>query len=132
MNKTNKNEIPGFRNYDKWMEGYDVLHNWLQDSLERIQNNKPHNMSKEERNEIINNVAFSLVKGAVALQFVGDQDFYLQSEDEDDIEILIKFKKSYNSMKKDEIVFNLMKDIILALEREKHQFERIAATYDNK
>lgn len=129
MTKTIKHETPGFRNYDKWMEGYDVLHNWLQDSLERIQNNKPHNMSKKERNEIINNVAFSLVKGAVALQFVGDQDFYHQSEDED-MEILIRFKKNYTPMKKDEITFNLMKDIILALERERHQFERIAATYD--
>jgi hypothetical protein len=124
-----ENETPGFRNYDKWMESYDVLHNWLQDSLERIQNNQPHNMSKEERNEIINNVAFSLIKGAVALQFVGDQDFYLQSEDKD-LEILIRFKKNYTPMKKDALAFNLMKDIILVLEQEKHQFERIAATYN--
>jgi len=125
----NENKTPGFRNYDKWMEGYDVLHNWLQDSLERIQNNNPHNMSKEERNEIINNVAFSLIKGAVALQFVGNQDFYHKSED-DDLEILIRFKKDYKEIKKDKIAFNLMKDVILVLEQDKHQFERIATSYE--
>lgn len=124
MNK-HENETPGFRNYDKWMEGYDVLHNWLQDSLERIQNNNPHNMSKEERNEIINNVAFSLVKGAVALQFVGNQDFYHKSEDED-LEILIRFKKDYKEMTKED----LLKDVILILEQEGNQFERIAAAYE--
>lgn len=122
----NENKTPGFRNYDKWMEGYDVLHNWLQDSLERIQNNKPHNMSKKERNEIINNVAFSLVKGAVTLQFLGDQDFYYRGEK---MELMIKFKRNYE-MNKEEIAFNLMKDVILILEQERHQFERIATSYD--
>lgn len=86
-------------------------------------------MSKEERNEIINNVAFSLIKGAVALQFVGNQDFYHKSED-DDLEILIRSKKDYKEIKKEEIAWNLMKDVILVLEQEKHQFERIATSYE--
>lgn len=124
---TSENETPGFRNYDKWMEGYDVLHNWLQDSLERIQNNKPNNMSKEERNEIIKNVAFSLVSGATDLQFIGKRDFHIDNQD---MEILIRCKKEYPGMKKEEITFSLMKDVLLVLEQERHQFERIATTYE--
>lgn len=122
-----ENEIPGFRNYDKWMEGYDVLHNWLQDGLERIRNNKSQHMSKKERNENIKNVAFSLVSGAIDLQFIGKRDFHIDNQD---MEILIRCKKEYPGMKKEEVTFSLMKDVLLVLEQEKHQFERIATSYE--
>ncbi len=108
------------------MDGYDELHHWLQDMFNRSPNNKPQ-MTKEERNKYRKNVAHALVKGAVALQFIGDRDFYCNNSD---MEVMIKFKKDYQEMSKDEITFNLMKDVILLLEREEHQLKRIAATYD--
>ncbi len=65
----------------------------------------------------------------MALQFVGEQDFYYNNED---MEILIKFKKDYKNMPKEEITFSLMKDVILLLEKEEQQLVRIATSYDKK
>lgn len=128
MTKTTKDEILGFKNFDKWMKGYDVHYKWLDDGLKRIQNNQPlHDMGSEERKKYLHNVAFSLVSGAIDLQFIGKHDFYIDNQD---MEVLIRYKKTYSGMKKEEITFSLMKDVILLLEKEESQLRRIANAYD--
>jgi len=121
------NEIPGFRNYDKFLEGYSVFSDYFTDRMKDIVGGT-HNENElpDETKEKFLPIVKALIKGAVALQFVGDQDFYYNN---DDMEILIKFKKDYKEMTKEEITFNLMKDVILILEQEGNQFERIVATY---
>lgn len=127
------NEIPGFRNYDKFLEGYSVFSDYFTDGLRYVRGkeSKYHeeNESLDETKKKLIPIATALIKGAVALQFVGDQDFYHNG---DEIEIFIKFKKDYKDMPKDEVTFSLMKDVILLLEKEQHQFERIATSYKGK
>jgi len=120
------NEIPGFRNYDKFLEGYSVFSDYFTDRMKDIVGGK-HNENElpDETKEKFLPIVKALIKGAVALQFVGDKDLYHNGED---MEILIKFKKEYKSLTLDKIEFDLMKDVILALEQEKHQFERIATS----
>ena len=124
----NENKTPGFRNYDKWMGGYQPFLKWLINELKCIRTNKP-TTTEEEWSKLSHTLLNSILKGAIALQYVGDQDFYHNDED---IEILIRFKKDYTEMTKDEIVFNLMKDVILVLEQEEHQLLRIANSYDKR
>ena len=121
-----ENETPGFRNYDKWMEGYQPFLKWLINELKWIRTNNP-TTTDEEWSKLSHTLLNSILKGATELQYVGDQDFYHNDED---LEILIKFKKEYKSSTRDNVEFDLMKDVILLLEQEGHQFERIAATYE--
>ncbi|KAF5035300.1 hypothetical protein DSECCO2_587100 [anaerobic digester metagenome] len=135
MSKKNKNndETSGFRNYDKFLEGYHIFSDYFTDGFSHKRENKSeyHNedgLTDETKAELIP-IATALVKGAVALQFIGDRDFYFNN---DDMEVMIKFKKDYNNMTKEEITFNLMKDVILLLEKEEQQLIRIANAYDQK
>lgn len=135
MTKTTKDETPGFRNYDEWDKGFSKYREYISDSYKYIrlgeEGSKYHsdNETLEETRKQFTPFLAALVAGAVKLQFVGDQDFYHNGED---IEILIRFKKDYTEIKKDEIAFNLMKDVILILEQQGHQFERIATSYAGK
>ena len=130
-NNKKTDETLGFRNYDKFLEGYHIFSDYFTDGFSHKRENKSeypkgNDLTDETKEELIP-IATALVKGAVALQFIGDRDFYCNNCD---MEVMIKFKKDYQEMSKEEIVFNLMKDVILALEREGDQFERIAATYE--
>lgn len=131
MIKKGKDEIPGFRNYDKFLEGYHVFSDYFTDGMRYVagKESKYHeeDESFDETEKKLIPIATALIKGAVALQFVGDQDFYYKEED---MEILIKFRKEYKEMTKEEIAWNLMKDVILILELEEHQLERIATSYE--
>ena len=128
MIKKGKDEIPGFRNYDKFLEGYSVFSDYFTDRMKDIVGgNHNKNELPDETKEKFLPIAKALIKGAVALQFVGDQDFYYK---EKDMEILIKFRKDYKELTKEEIAWNLMKDVILILEQEEQQLERIATSYD--
>lgn len=127
-NSEAENETPGFRNYDKWIEGYHPLLKWIINELKCIRTNEP-TTTKEEWSEVSSKLTNSLLKGAAALQYVHQDDFYHNDED---IEILIRFKNYKNDMKKQEITWDLMKDVILILEQERHQFERIATSYEGK
>lgn len=131
MIKKDKDEIPGFRNYDKFLEGYHVFSDYFTDGMRYVagKESKYHeeDESFDETEKKLIPIAKALIKGAVALQFVGDQDFYYK---EKDMEILIKFRKDYKELTKEEIAWNLMKDVILILEQEEHQLERIATSYD--
>lgn len=122
--RKNENKTPGFKNYDKWKEGYQPFLKWLINELKCIRTNKP-TTTEEEWSKLSHTLLNSILKGAIALQYVGDKDLYHNGED---MEILIKFKKEYKSLTLDKIEFDLMKDVILALEQEKHQFERIATS----
>ncbi|MCE5213410.1 MAG: hypothetical protein LLF83_01645 [Methanobacterium sp.] len=135
MTKTNKDKIPGFRNYNKWDKGFRKYREYVSDSYKYIrlgeEGSKYHfdNETPEETRENIAPFLAALIAGAVAIQYVEEKDFYYNNED---MEIIIKFKKTYSGMKKDEITFSLMKDVILLLEKEEQQLIRIANAYDQK
>ena len=132
-NNKNNNETPGFRNYDKWDKGFSKYREYVSDSYKYIrlgeEGSKYHsdNETPEETRKNITPFLAALVAGAVAIQYVGEKDFYYNDLD---MEILIKFKKDYQNMQKEEITFNLTKDVILLLEKEEQQLIRIANAYD--
>ena len=125
MNKKSKDNTQGFQNYDKWIEGYHPFLKWLINELKCIRTNKP-TTTEEEWSELSHTLLNSTLKGAAALQYVGQRDFYY---DDQDIEILIRFKREYKEMSIEEVACHLMKDVILRLEKERHLFERIATKY---
>ena len=125
----NNNETPGFRNYDKWDRGFSKYREYVSDSYKYIrlgEEGSKYHSDNETPEETRKNIT-PFIAGAVAIQYVGEKDLYYNS---DDIEILIKFKKDYKNMSKEEITWNLMKDVILLLEKEEQQLERIATSYD--
>lgn len=127
------NEIPGFKNYDKFLEGYSVFSDYFTDELKHIiskddkYHGKKESISEYKKEHL--SVVKALIKGAVALQFIGDRDFYCNNAD---LEVMIKFKTDYKNISKEEITFSLMKDVILLLEKEEQQLIRIANAYDQK
>ena len=133
MTKTNKDKIPGFRNYDKWDKGFSKYREYVSDSYKYIrlgeEGSKYHfdNETPEETRKNIAPFLAGLIAGAVAIQYVEERDFYVDNQD---MEILIHFKKDYKNMPKEQITWGLMKDVILLLEKEEQQLIRIASTYD--
>jgi len=123
MSKDN-DEIQLYMNYDEWIEGYQPFLKWIINELRCIRTNEP-TTTEEEWSELSPKLFNSLLKGAASLQYVGDQDFYYNGED---MEILIKYRKDYKDMPKEEITWSLMKDVILLLENEEHQLEKIATS----
>lgn len=127
----NKDKIPGYRNYDKWDEGFGKFCEYLLDSLKYIRlgedSSKYHsdNETIEEAREKMAPFLAALLKGAAALQYVGETDFYYNNQD---MEILIRFKDT--SVNKQ--TGKLLNDIILLLEQEEKQFIRIAKNYNKK
>jgi len=129
----NNNKTPGFRNYDKWHKGFSKYREYVSDSYKYIrlgeEGSKYHfdNETPEETRKNIAPFLAALIAGAVAIQYVGEKDFYYNNQD---MEILIRYKKEYNGLKKEKITFSLMKDVILLLEKEEQQLIRIANAYD--
>ena len=126
----NEDKIPGFRNYDKWEEGFDKYREYLLDGFKYIrlgeEGSKYHsdNETIEEAREKMTPFLAALVKGATALQYVGETDLY---HNDQNIEIIIKFKNT----SVDKQAKTLLKDVILLLEQEEKQLKRIATAIRN-
>lgn len=125
MTKTNKDEAPGFRNYDKWIEGYHPLLKWILNELKCIRTNKP-TTTEEKWSEISPRLINSLLKGASTLQYVGERDFYYK---DNKLEILIRYKKDYKDIPIENRPWELLREVINLLELEEEQLIRIAASY---
>lgn len=117
-----KKQITGLRNYDKWIEGYHPFKNWIINELECIRTGKP-TTSEEEWPAIAHKLYTSLLKGAAALQCVRDKDFYYE---DNDIEILIRFKTDCKDISIKKRVSKLHQEVIQVLEREQQQLLVIA------
>lgn len=125
MTKTNKDETPGFRNYDKWIEGYHPLLKWIINELKCIRTNKP-TTTAEKWSEISPRLINSLLRGASALQYVGERDFYYK---DNKLEILIRYKKDYTDIPIENRPWELLQEVINLLELEEEQLIRIATSY---
>lgn len=117
-----KKQITDLRNYDKWIEGYHPFKNWIINELECIRTGKP-TTSEEEWPAIAHKLYTSLLKGAAALQCVGDREFYYK---DNEIEILIRFKTDLENTSIKKRVYKLHQKVINVLEREQPQLEVIA------
>jgi len=129
-----EDKIPGYRNYDKWNEGFDKYREYLLDGFKYIRLGEEHSKyhsddeTIEEAREKMAPFLAALLKGAAALQYVGETDFYYNNQD---MEILIKFKKDYKDTSIDKLTSTMFKDLILLLEQEEKQLKRIATAIRN-
>lgn len=130
-NKIEESNFPGFRNYEEFLQGYRVFSDFFRDGLKTAGDNNcianEKSQSDEEMEKELIPIAKALIKGASALQFVGKKDFYFKNEN---LEVLIRYKKDYSVFKKNDRPYNMIKDIILLLEQENNQTSRISLAYD--
>lgn len=122
----NENNNRRLNNYDKWIEGYHPFKNWIINELECIRTGKP-TTSEEEWPEIAHELYTSLIKGAAALQCLGDRDFYYHDED---MEILIRFKRDFSDMPIESRPWILRQDVLNLLDKEKQQLFNIAKSQE--
>ena len=126
--RKNENDLL-FVNMKEWKNHYSAFSDYFTGELERIIDGKPKTRNEKATHDKLFELAIGLIKGACRLQYVGDRGFYHEN---DELEVLIHFKKDYNLIPLKSRVDSLIDDILILLESEQIRLEEIASYFDEE